>query len=70
MELTTYRDPVNRNRIFTIIITDDDVFNAYPVILKRHKTELDYFTRPNASIEERLMALQLYARVLEDFHDE
>lgn len=66
MKFEWWRDPTTNNHEVRIILTDEDMINAYPILMKDHWIEYHYFTRPGTSIEEKLMLLQLYARVLEE----
>lgn len=68
MKLSYMRHPVTLERTVTIVVTDDDILDAYEEMDSVDKHCLGEWSKPNASIEERLMALQLIARKVEE-HD-
>jgi len=65
MEFAHFLDPTTRERIITITLTDYDIANAHKHFSEMDRRCLREWGIEESSIEEKLMALQLYARVLE-----
>lgn len=65
MRMEAWNDATTHARHFRIDLTDADIIEAYGKMTPHDRLELDYFGRSDASLEERLMGLQVYARVLE-----
>lgn len=66
MELKCWVDTVVHETCYALTITDEDLLTLNRDIINNSKLELDYFSRKDASIEERLMGLQILARAIEE----
>lgn len=66
MRLDYWKNPTTGTRNIQITIPESDIADIGPEFFKRHKLELDYLNRSDASIEEKLMALQIIARGIDE----
>lgn len=65
MIFSFWKEPSTLERHVHIVLSDRDVLEAYGKMTRYDRMELDYFGRADATVEEKLMALQVYARTLE-----
>lgn len=66
MKLEYWIDPISLEKHYHLVITDYEIIKVGPTFFRSHQVEFDYFNREDASIEERLMGLQLLARGIEE----
>ena len=71
MNLTAWKHPVTGERTFTLTISDAEMYTAFDRFTRSERMEaMPFFDRPDASIEERLMGLQIITRHIEEAHEE
>lgn len=69
MILEKYRDPVTLAIIFKLQISDNEIMDAaFRLTDDERRHMLPYFGRPDSTIEEKLMGLQIIARRIEEAH--
>lgn len=66
MKVEWWKDSTTLNRIVKVTITDYDIMIAYGRMDSMDRYCMDQWSRDDASVEERFMALQLIARKLEE----
>lgn len=65
MELLSWENPVDLTHTYQLKFSYNDLIDAYGKMTYADKQELMYFGRSDASVEERLMGLQVIVRALE-----
>lgn len=70
MELEYYRDVTTYTSVVRIQFTDEDIIRARSRMTSLDLICLVQWDNPESTIEEKLMALQLFARKLEEAENE
>lgn len=65
MTFEYFTQPGTLNTEIRIIVTDKDRIDAYGAMDKMDRHCISEWSRPDSSLEEKFMALQLFARKLE-----
>lgn len=65
MLLEEFNDPTSLSRVYKLTITDKDLHDIYLKMTPYDKMMVEYCGRDESTLEEKLMGLQVYARVLE-----